>query len=216
MYPSTENLLKIRDGEPVDADAVAYVDAEPSARRELERLQRVQRELNELPDFSPPEDMWERVVIGVDGGTIKRSGQFWRWSLRTAIAASVAVLAIMLVGRQPAIVDPLASGPANIVAESTPSNAVENMLGTPSYASLVSESARLERALKEIPYQSGVMRAGTVSQIAAFEDEIAFVDHQLMYANPLGLTARDRHALAQHRINLLNALVAMRYGQAQR
>ena len=38
MYPSTENLLKIRDGEPVDADALAYVEADPSARAELRRL----------------------------------------------------------------------------------------------------------------------------------------------------------------------------------
>ncbi|MGI9258986.1 MAG: hypothetical protein ACR2QQ_09130, partial [Gammaproteobacteria bacterium] len=72
------------------------------------------------------------------------------------------------------------------------------------------------RALKGIPYQSGVMRAGTVSQIAAFEDEIAFVDYQLMYSGQFGLTAQDRHALAQHRVNLLNALIALRYGQAQR
>ena len=216
MFPSTENLLKIRDGEPVDADAVAYVNADPSARRELERLQRVQRELNELPDFAPPEDVWERVVSSVDGSTHGGFRPGWQWPLRAAIAASVAVGAIVLVGRQPDAVDLLASGPANIVAESTPSNAVEDILGTPTYASLISESARLERALKGMPYQSGVMRAGTVSQIAAFEDAIAAVDYQLMYSGQFGLTVPERHSLAQHRVDLLNALVALRYGQAQR
>ncbi len=216
MFPSTENLLKIRDGEPVDADAVAYVDADPSARRELERLRRVQRDLSALPEFAPPDDVWQRVVSAVDGSAPAASRPYWQWPLRAAIAASVAILAIVLVGRQPDTVDPLLSGPANIVAESAPSNAVEDILGTPSYASLVSESARLERTLKGIPYQSGVMRAGTVGQIAALEDEIGVVDFQLMYANQFGLSGRERHALAQHRVNLLIALAALRYGQAQR
>ncbi len=216
MYPSTENLLKIRDGELVDAEAVAYVDADARARGELERLRRVQRDLNELPEFAPPDGVWERVLSSVDGIAPVKPQPLWQWPLRAAIAASVAAIAIVLVGRQPDAVDPLASGPATIVAESAPSNAVEEIRGTLSYASLVSESARLERALKGFPNQSGVMRAGTVSQIAAFENEIAAVDYQLMYANLFGLTAQERYSLVQHRVNVLNALVALRYGQAQR
>ena len=53
MYPSTENLLKIRDGEPIDADALAYVEADPSARAELRRLRDTQQALKDLPSRRP-------------------------------------------------------------------------------------------------------------------------------------------------------------------
>lgn len=215
MYPSTENLLKIRDGEPVDADAVTYVEENASARSELERLRRVQRDLQTLPAFEAPDGVWERVIEAVDAGASPQAG-YWRWPLRAAIAASVAVLAIAIVARQPEVTDPLASGPSSIVAETAPSNSIETIVGTPTYASLVSEAARLERAVRTMPYQSGVMTAGTISQIAYLEDQIAIVDNSLMYANQIGLTDAQRTQLARHRVDLLNALFALRFSQAQR
>jgi hypothetical protein len=215
MYPSTENLLKIRDGEPVDADAVAYVEADANARSELERLRRVQCNLQELPAFEAPDGVWARVIEAVDDGTSPQAG-YWRWPLRAAIAAGVAVLAIAIVARQPDVSDPLATGPSTTVAETVPSNSIENIVGTPTYASLVSEAARLERAVRTMPYQSGVMSAGTASEIAFLEDQIAYVDNGLMYARQIGLTDAERTQLARYRVDLMNALYALRFSQARR
>jgi len=216
MYPSIENLLRIRDGEPIDADALAYVEADPSVRVELRRLRDTQQALKDLPGFLPPAGVWERVIDNAETDAARRVRRSWQWPLRGAIAASVAVLAIQFSTRAPEAPGSLETGPATIVAESVPSNPMTQIVGTPSYASLVAESARLDRALGSITYRPTVMRGSTVSAITTFEDQIAVVDDRLMYADRLNLSARQRRALYQHRVDLMNALVYVRYAQAQR
>jgi len=216
MYPSTENLLKIRDGEPIDADALAYVEADPSARAELRRLRDTQQALKDLPGFLPPAGVWERVIDTAETDAARRERRRWQWPLRGAIAASVAVLAIQFGMRATEAPGRLETGPSTIVAESVPNNPMTHIVGTPSYASLVEESARLDRALGSISYRPTVMRGSTVSAITTFEDQIAVVDDRLMYADRLNLSARQRRALYQHRVDLMNALVYVRYAQAQR
>ncbi len=216
MYPSIENLLKIRDGEPVDADARAYVEADPSARRELRRLRQTQQALQDLPGFEPPAGAWERVVLAAEKQAALRTRRGWHWPLRGAIAASVAVLAVLLVARSPEEPAPVATEPATIVAGAVPTNRFTEILGTPSYASLAVESARLDRALDSIVYQPMLMRASTASTITAFEDHIAVLDDRLMFANRLDLSPRQIEALWQQRVDFMGALVYVRYARAQR
>jgi hypothetical protein len=216
MYPSIENLLRIRDGEPIDADALAYVEADPSARAELRRLRDTQQALKDLPGFLPPAGVWERVIDTAETDAARRVRRSWQWPLRGAIAASVAVLAIVVITRAPETLGPFETGPATIVAESVPNNPMTRIVGTPSYASLVAESARLDRALGSITYRPTVMRGSTVSTITTFEDQIAVVDDRLMYADRLNLSALQRRALYQHRVDLMNGLFYVRYAQAQR
>lgn len=216
MYPSTENLLKIRDGEPVDADACAYVEADPSARRELRRLRQTQQALQDLPGFTPPAGAWERVILAAEAEAARRVRHGWHWPLRGAIAASVAVLAVMFVARSPEIPAPMETGPATIVASPAPNQRMTGIVGTPSYVSLAVQSARLDRALDSIAYQPTLMRAGTVSMITEFEDHIAVLDDRLMFANRLNLSPVQRGALWQQRVDFMSALYYMRNAQAQR
>lgn len=216
MYPSIENLLRIRDREPIDADALAYVEADPSARAELRRLRDTQQALKDLPGFLPPAGVWERVIDTADTDAARRVRRSWQWPLRGAIAASVAVLAIQFGTRTLEAPGPLETGPSTIVGESVPNNPMTQIVGTPSYASLRAESARLDRALGSITYRPTVVRGSTVSAIASFEDQIAVVDDRLMYADRLNLSALQRRALYQHRVDLMNALLSVRYAQAQR
>ncbi len=216
MYPSIENLLKIRDGEPVDADARAYVEADPSAKRELRRLRQVQHELKNLPGFEPPAGAWERVILVAEKATAPRARHGWHWPLRGAIAASVAILAVLLVARSPEEFAPMGTGPATIVADTVPTNRIVEIVGTPAYASLVVESARLDRALDSITYQPVLMRASTASTITAFEDQIAVLDDRLMFSSSLGLSPRQIEALWQQRVDLMSGLFYLRYARAQR
>ena len=216
MYPSIENLLKIRDGEPVDADARAYVKADPSARRELRRLRQVQHALQNLPGFEPPAGAWERVILVAEKATAPRALRGWHWPLRGAIAASVAILAVLFVARSPEDVAPLGTGPATIVADTVPMTRTVEILGTPAYASLVVKSARLDRALDSITYQPMLMRASTASTITTFEDQIAVLDDRLMFASSLDLSPRQIEALWQQRVDLMSGLFYLRYARAQR
>ncbi len=254
MHPGTEDLLSIRDGEPVDAEARAAVDADPALQAEVARLQATREQLRELPGFEPPPGVLAKVLaeLETDSGTRREappephgspeagSGQtstaaapsartagtspryrLWQhaqWPLRGAIAATVAVVAVLGVR---SLDEPGGPAPAAIVAE----NAVPAVTAVDSpafggaaatYTSLTSESARLEQLLNEIPYRPQLVNAGTVTTISGLEDRIGQVDEVLMYGSVYGLQPEQTVALWQERVDLMNALVEVRYAQAQR
>ena len=251
MHPGTEDLLSIRDGEPVDAQARAAVDADPALQAEVARLQATRDQLRELPEFEPPPGVLAKVLaeLEADPGTRREpppephrshkagSGQpstaeaasartagtsprdrLWQraqWPLRGAIAATVAVVAVLGVR---SLDEPGGPAPGTIVAEN-PVSAVDSLaLGgaAATYTSLTSESARLERLLNEIPYRPRLVNAGTATTISGLEDRIGQVDEVLMYAGVYGLQPEQTVALWQERVDLMNALVEVRYAQAQR
>ncbi|HSG63535.1 MAG TPA: hypothetical protein VLD39_00975, partial [Gammaproteobacteria bacterium] len=73
-----------------------------------------------------------------------------------------------------------------------------------------------ERAIDGLGYQPRVVRAGTAATISGLEDRIAWIDEQLTFARPLGLSAAERRALYRQRVELLNALYQVRYADARR
>ncbi len=216
MRPSTVDLLRIRDGEPVDAEVRAVVDADPELREELAGLSAAQRALQALPELEPPQGMYERIRGDIAAQQTRSVGSAWQWPLRGAIAASVAVAAVWLAGRMPETTVESVVAPATIVAGETQELQVTPLLGTPTYASLVEESARLERALDEIQFRPRVVRASTAATIDGLEERIGLIDEQIMFARALGLSAADRQVLYRQRVELMNALVQIRYAEARR
>ena len=53
MHPSTEDLLSVRDGEPLDAVTSNVIAEDATLEREIERLRQVRHALRQLPDLSP-------------------------------------------------------------------------------------------------------------------------------------------------------------------
>ena len=251
MYPGTEELLSIRDGEPVDAEVRATVDAEPSLQAEVERLRATRDRLRELPELAPPPGVRAKVFAQLESGpetghgsrrnlqpsvparaaqtagsevptegkahTRSRFRPTHRayWPLGGAIAAAVAVVAVLAVR---SVDEPTVSAPGTIVAEGPVSNSSSAGLNvaTAAYTSLTSESARLERLLNQIPYRPRLVNAATATTITGLEDRIAQVDQVLMYSSVNGLRPEQAEALWQERVDLMNALVQVRYAQAQR
>lgn len=251
MHPGTEDLLSIRDGEPVDAEARAAVDADPALQAEVARLQATREQLRELPEFEPPPGVLAKVLaeLETDSGARRgtpsephrspeaRPGQtstaeaasagtagtspryrLWRhaqWPLRGAIAATVAVVAVLGVR---SLDEPGGPAPGAIVAENSVSAVDSPAFGgaAATYTSLTSESARLERLLNDIPYRRRLVNAGTATTISGLEDRIGQVDEVLMYGSVYGLQPEQTVALWQERVDLMNALVEVRYAQAQR
>ena len=84
-----------------------------------------------------------------------------------------------------------------------------------SYAGLVAESARLEQLLAEMPAPRPLMAGSTASTIVGLEDRIALVDEQLSYAAAEKVASPYRQALWGERVELMNALVYVRFAQAQ-
>ena len=251
MYPGTEDLLSIRDGEPVDAEACAAVDGDPALQAEVARLRATRDRLRDLPDFEPPPGVLAKVSAELEAGpgtqrttppephrppaagsahastaALASAGtagaspvyRFWRhtrWPLRGAIAAAVAVVAVLGVRF---LYEPGGSAPGTIVAENAAPNSGSFAVGgaAAAYTSLTSESARLERLLNDIPYRPRLVNAGTATTISGLEDRIGQVDEVLMYAGVNGLQQEQTVALWQERVDLMNALLEVRFAQAQR
>ncbi|MBN1238500.1 MAG: hypothetical protein JXB36_08350, partial [Gammaproteobacteria bacterium] len=109
--------------------------------------------------------------------------------------------------------DPAAESPD--VAAALVSSGSEAAGAAPSHAALLVESARLERLLEALPRQRPIMTAGTAGTIAALEDRIYFIDGQLTLGAAQGLEPKQQLALWRERIDVMDALVKVRYAQAQ-
>jgi hypothetical protein len=149
--------------------------------------------LGELPDLSPPPGVWNRVL---EAERARRAARRL-WVRTTAMAAVAAVVTVGVTAYFVNMPD-----------------AVSEVDAT-SYAALVAESARLEQLLAEMPASRPLMAGSTASTIVGLEDRIALVDEQLSYAAADKIVSPYRQALWGERVELMNALVYVRFAQAQ-
>ena len=235
MHPSTEDLLSVRDGEPVDAEVRAEIAGDVAQSREVERLRSVRHALRGLPELAAPDGVWERIAAA-EREARPRIAPWRKYAAGAGIAAAVAALAVFVIGSpsRPAggyatppaiprdnglITDTIREPPPTVVGAETPFDPdgllVDNRVVPASYPALVQESARLDRALRRLPRQRPMMSAETATTIAGLEDRIALIDEQITYSNARGVPQPQRVALWGERVDLMNALVHVRYAQSQ-
>jgi len=215
MYPRTEDLLTIRDGEPIDAELHARLLADPRASDELARIKALKSALGELPELRPGESVRSRIMAELCAVDRVQIGQRRRW-LIFGLAASVAALAVSFL--LPMRLVPTIDEEPTLVAanDSREAQTVATAAAAEPYAALVEESARLERILTVLPERARVMNVGTMGTIVGLEDQVALIDHQLTLGAATGLGGESRQALWRERVDVMNALVQVRYAQAQR
>lgn len=182
------DLLAHRDGERLDPEISAQIDADPQARGELDMLRRIKHELNELPAIQPDERIWAEISQASDA---PRS-----WVLRYpfATAASVFLAAALAI---------VAWNPVGELAPDEGTAAV--VLADGGLADLMSRSRMLEAQLSGRGMQAG--QFGSSSSEQALMYRIADVDEQLtrLYEAPRLDVAR-REALWAQRVELLQSL----------
>jgi hypothetical protein len=201
MHGRTEDLLSLRDGEPLDAKEREAIDASPALRLEVERLRRVQRALEALPELAPPPGVWERAISATDAPR-RAPRHAWAYLGVAAAIAAVAIGYLAVQTESPAILPQ-----AVIATRATSGEAVPFIV-------LLEESAALEQMLAQMPRRP-MMAGSTAATIAGLEDRIAFIDGQLAYASTVGARQPIQQALWSERVDLMSALVHVRYASAQ-
>jgi hypothetical protein len=201
MHASIEQLIGLRDEEPVSVEVQQHVRGCSRCAAALNGLLAARERLETLADPSPRPDAWQRIVAASE-----RSARRRRWLPAVAglaIAATVTGMAVFvgLHGVKPVTTTDLAAV--------TPSG------GQPADVSqLMAQSRYLERAVYTLGGHADGMAvsAGTASTIAALEDRIALIDYEIGTAKQ---PARDPHLkqLWQQRVDLLQSLAAVRYAQ---
>lgn len=211
MAERIEDLLSVRDDEPVEVVTRDRILSDPCAKDELRCLAAMRDALRELPAVNPPERAWQRLDSALASEGKQRTRTWAQVAGFGAVAAVIALVAVNL-GRvasdiEPALTrfvpdPPVEDGPVLSVAQD--------------YRELIAESRRLERILMSLPEPHHVMQAGTASTIVGLEDGIAAIDAHLSMGVATGVDGQYRRALWQERVDLMNALVHVRYAQAQR
>jgi hypothetical protein len=211
MRPSTKDLLKIRDGEPVDAVLVSAVTTDPELQHELHRLKDVQVGLRNLAELTPPADLWEGIQAraALPGSTT--GGSEWpRWLGTVAAAAAVALVAVMVISRP-------GQEPTQVVQEASDNQSqLASSLVTPQLASLVAESRRLEQVVAGFGAAPRLVNTATAGSIVELQDQILWIDDRLNQAVLAGRSPARLEALWRERVRLMNLLATLRYAQAQR
>jgi hypothetical protein len=218
MRFDTQDLLTLRDGEPMDAERKARVLADPGRVREIGRLEQLQRALRALPELSPPDAAWTRIAEEL-ARPASRSRRLASRAAAAAVGAAVlAAFAAAVIGsRDGAPSTPEAVTNFRPPTEIAPAGEIDAAAGAPYvHSALAAESARLERVLGQISFQPEVMNVGTAGTIASLEDTLAALDEQLTFAAAGGLDPNERETLWRERVNVMRALVQVRYAQSQR
>jgi hypothetical protein len=228
MHRRTEDLLSLRDHEPMDAQQRAQLLQDRDALRELEALHRMRDAMRALPDPNPPARAWEALQarldeMGENAARPHRPTALWRWSAGGAIAAGVAVAALWLVGAPgpiPTVQDaPETSVSFAAASFATTGSGVPNIADRPvvpvTYASAVAQSEHLDRLMSQLPGQRSTMSASTASLIAGLEDQVAWLDQEILLATAYGVPPEQRLLLWSQRVEMMNALLHLRYAQAQ-
>lgn len=133
------------------------------------------RLLGALPDMEPPPDAWRKIRAS------QRRGQPAAWA-GIAVAASMALLAIILVTRDEAPNKPVKAFPGEtlvVEAESEPRSSGLVESPSVSVADLRRRSQHMERVLRGIPKSPEVIRVDVAGAIADLQDRIAAVDYEL-------------------------------------
>lgn len=205
MHATTEQLLSLRDGQPVDAGPAAHVAGCERCQRELRGLARMQAGLRRLPALQPPGDLWRAVAVNAVG---KPDRTRPRWPLGVAVAASLVIgVALVVTTTQRPDEGPMRGTTTDLIA-ATPAPA--SSVNGATRAELVETSRHLEAALRALPAAPRVTRASTALTIAELQDRILEVD--FMLSDPR-LEPAHAQALWQQRVTLMDTLMRVRYSQ---
>ena len=199
MHASLEQLISLRDEEPVSVSVQEHVRGCGFCARTLNELAAVRDGLGQCADPLPPPGAWAEIVAKAEGrGARALRVRRWLPAAGVALVASVAGAILMLNTHQ------LLTVP-------------EQQVVTPpaSLGELMAQSRYLERAVLEVGNNADQMpvSAGTASTVASLEDRIALVDYEI---NDTSGPKPDDTRLAQlwrQRVDLLQSLAAVRYAQ---
>jgi hypothetical protein len=203
MHARIDELLSLRDGDPVAASLVSHVESCPACALELAQLQRTQRQMRSLASFVPPAVDRERIAVRVQPQPARHGRQF---AFAAAAAVSVLAVAIGLVTRDEA--PSVAGEPVATTGKNPPVAAPLDQL--------VEQSRELDELLQYLPQRPSVERVAMAGTIDTLEQRIQWLDVQLSYAPDAGLSELQAYRLWRERVDLMDSLVKVRYAESSR
>ena len=211
MHATTEQLLSLRDGRPVDAAAAAHMAECPQCRQAVRGMMRLRARLRELPELDPPPDLWQTIALQAPAARAapEPPGHTpWYWPVGVGIAAACALTVALVLNVGQAPDDGPAPGTTTDLIAATP--APMSSVNGVTTAELLETSRQLETALRVMPAAPQVTRASTALTIAELQDRIFQVDTMLSEPE---LDPASEQELWRQRVRLMDTLMQVRYAQ---
>ena len=203
MHASLEQLMSLRDEEPVALTVQEHVRGCEACARVLNELAAAQESLVRLVDPLPPPAAWNRITAAAEEHAAPR--RRWFAAAGVALAASVAAAVVLV---NPALRTASINGARTTTVASTTAAPTD-------INQLQAESRYFERAVLSLNgnTEGMPMSADTASTVAALEDRIALVDYEINSAPTRKTGNPDLTLLWKQRVDLLQSLAAVRYAQ---
>jgi len=165
--------------------------------------------LKQLPEIEPPIELEARTMSAMGRAaaslhTVHTPRLFARAASWFAVIATGVLLSVWALNGSDSDV-------SGTLADSTEAAASIDEF----YSLLVEESMRLDQLLALIPEPRRVMRADTASTIVGLEDRVALIDAALRRTGTETKVPEYRTALMLDRVEVMNALVNVRYAQSR-
>lgn len=210
MHARIDELLSLRDGDPVAASIATHVENCPACALELARLQQTRQRLQSLAGFDPPALAWERIGAG---SQVRPAQSRRRVAMKAAAAVSLLAVVIGVATR-----DEMPSNADVPVAAGEVRGAVITVapLDPLPLNHLVEQSRELDAMLQHLPQRPSVERVAMAGTIDTLEQRIQWLDMQLSYAPDTGLNDAQAYRLWRERVDLMDSLVKVRYAESSR
>jgi hypothetical protein len=206
MHARIDQLLSLRDGEPLDASVIAHVESCRECSGILQSVQALRRQLNDMPQVPSDPSGWARVESRIAARA--RGSRLRARVARVVVAASVASLAVIAaveIGGQGEM--PRGPAPAAVPRTVATAGRVNDLQRT---------SLALEAVLAGMPSRPVVERGDSALPIEALEAQVQWLDHQLTLAGAGETNSSDAEGLWRQRVEIMDSLVRLRYVETQR
>jgi hypothetical protein len=203
MHARIDQLLSLRDGEPVDAQVRVHVQQCARCQTEAALLTRSRTRLQELPAFDPPAELFAQIAERAAAAPPRR--------LRFGVAAAAVAIAVGLVAVV-AIRD--ASQAPQLVERSPADSRTTPMYADAEVQSLIAQSRELDLVLQRLPGRPQVERVSLAATVDSIEERIQMLDWQLAYGSDGGLDRLQARRLWSERVELMDSLVKVRYAES--
>ena len=198
MHARLDQLLSLRDGEPVNGRVAAHVAGCDDCAAALSGTSRVRDRLRALPVAAADDG---RGWVDVQARLAARERGLRRRATVASLAAAASVATLALL--------------AALRFQESPTTPAAPTAATAAVAELRIRSQALEAMLAALPERPAVARAATAVPIDNLESQVQWLDHQLS-TSPDAMPPTQAERLWRDRVEVMNALVQLRYVEAQR
>ena len=202
MHASIDNLLSLRDGQPVNAAIAAHLEQCQRCAADLHKLRDMQSKLQSLPQLEAPSSFSE----------IQRAMARPVVAPRRVLSARL-VAAVAFVTLTGIFFVALRDETAPAVVKQVPQSPPPAVQSQQQPEDLVAQSRHLEDLLQRLPERPRIERVSTAATIDTIEQRIQWLDFQLSDARDSGLNEEQTRRLWRERVELMDSLVKVRYAE---